>query len=126
MHFSSILPALTLLAGLTSAMPVEDDDMLETRDAGGINLIKLRIAKGKSYTGVGKPGHCYNLPSNIKSFNVWSDDTKSLVGCFDCKVWTGPNCSGSFVSLEGEQAFLAKGGKKPTYKSWKCQCKNGC
>ncbi|GKU06986.1 hypothetical protein FLAG1_09868 [Fusarium langsethiae] len=124
MRFSSVLPVFALITGLTSADPTDEDVTLEARDAGGIGLVKLDLGKGKSYTGVGKPAYCYNLPYNIKYFNLYSDKTKSLVGCFDCRVYTGTNCQGSYVSLEGqEKAFLTKGGKKPHYKSWKCKCK---
>ncbi|RGP77599.1 hypothetical protein FLONG3_4290 [Fusarium longipes] len=124
MHFSSILPVFAFMATLASANPIEEDITLEARDASGINLIKLDLGKGKSFTGVGEPGRCYNLPHNIKTFDVFSDKTKSLVSCFDCRVWTKDNCQGSFVELEGFKAFSAKGGKKPQYRSWKCKCKD--
>ncbi|KAL3605322.1 hypothetical protein FPOAC2_00265 [Fusarium poae] len=125
MHFSSIIPIFAVIASLTNANPTPDDEpVLETRDQGGIALIELDLGKGKSYTGVGSPGKCYNLPWNIKYFDVYSDDTKSVISCFDCRVYTGSNCGGSYVTLGGQQkAFLTKGGKKPHYKSWECKCK---
>ncbi|WZH49513.1 uncharacterized protein QYS62_010714 [Fusarium acuminatum] len=128
MRFTSILPIVAIGLGVTNAVAIDDDNVLDARaphcPPQGIELIKLKIKKGKYFTGVGKPGQCYDLPSNIKSFDVYSDDTKSLVGCFDCEVYTGKHCSGSSVSLEGEQAFMFKGAKHPTYKSWKCKCKD--
>ncbi|CAF3573540.1 hypothetical protein FGSG_00230 [Fusarium graminearum PH-1] len=124
MHFSSILPIVAVIAGFASANPTPDEPVLETRTDGGIELIELDLGKGKSYTGVGRPGKCYNLPWNIKSFHAYSDDTKSVISCFDCRVYTKSNCGGSYVSLGGQQkAFMEKGGKKPQYKSWKCKCK---
>ncbi|KAL6919002.1 hypothetical protein ACHAPO_009275 [Fusarium lateritium] len=125
MHFSSILPIFAVIVGLTNANPTPDDEpVLETRSEGGIALIELDLGKGKYYTGVGSPGKCYNLPWNIKYFDVYSDKTKSVISCFDCRVYTGSNCKGSYVTLGGqEKAFLAKGGKKPQYKSWECNCK---
>ncbi|PTD12462.1 hypothetical protein FCULG_00002832 [Fusarium culmorum] len=117
MHFSSILP-------IVARKPHPDEPVLETRHEGGIELIELDLGKGKSYTGVGRPGKCHNLPWNIKSFHVYSDDTKSVISCFDCRVYTGSNCRDSFVTLGGQQkSFSVKGGKKPQYKSWKCKCK---
>jgi hypothetical protein len=128
MRFTSILPIVAIGLGVTNAAAIDDDNMLDARaphcPPQGIELIKLKIKKGKSFTGVGKPGQCYNLPGNIKTFDVNSDDTKSLVPCFDCKVYTGKDCTKDFVSLEGEQAFMFKGGNKKTYKSWRCDCKD--
>jgi hypothetical protein len=127
MHFSSILPVFTLIVGLTSANPIDDDPILETRDNSGIDLIKLDLKKGKSYNGVGKPGECYKLPWNVKNFDGDSDETKSYVSCFECRVYYTPNCKGSYFGIGGQEeakAFDAKGGKKPHYKSWKCKCKD--
>ncbi|KAI7759084.1 hypothetical protein LZL87_012823 [Fusarium oxysporum] len=127
MRFASIHPIVTIGLGVTNAVAIDDDNMLDTRaprcPPQGIELIKLKIKKGKYFTGVGKPGQCYNLPSNIKTFDVNSDDTKSLVSCFDCEVFIGKDCHGTFVSLEGEKAFMFKGAKHPTFKSWRCECK---
>ncbi|KAF4332549.1 hypothetical protein FBEOM_13648 [Fusarium beomiforme] len=123
MHFSSLIPIIALGLGAVKGMAIEEDSVLDTRTDHcnpGIDLIKLKIKPGKSFTGVGKPGKCYNLPANVKNFDLDSDDTKSLIGCFDCKVYTGVNCKGSYVSLEGEQNFQFKTTKKPHYKSWKC------
>lgn len=124
MLFSNII----LLAGLAAALPnpIEEDTTLETRDAGGIDLLKLRVSKKATFKGVGVPGRCNNFPSNIKTFDLDSPDTKSILSCFECTVWTRPGCQGDSVTLEGQRAFFAKSSKKPTYKSWKCQCKGGC
>jgi len=126
MLFSNIL----LLAGIAAALPepIEEDSTLEARAPGGIKLIKLRVSKKSTYTGVGFPGQCKNLPSNIKTFIEKSPDTKSILSCFQCTVYTGPNCSGDETTLEGQQAkaFSKHGGNKVTYKSWKCECKDDC
>ncbi|SPJ90417.1 uncharacterized protein FTOL_13298 [Fusarium torulosum] len=128
MRFTSILPIVAIGLGVTNAVAIDDDNMLDARAPScppqGIELIKLKIKKGKFFTGVGKPGQCNDLPSNIKTFDVNSDDTKSLVGCFDCEVYTGEHCTGSSVTLEGQQAFMFKGAEHPTFKSWRCKCKN--
>ncbi|ENH61722.1 hypothetical protein FOVG_00151 [Fusarium oxysporum f. sp. pisi HDV247] len=123
MHLSSLIPIITLSLGAANAMAIEEEGTLEARSDQcnpGINLIKLKIKPGKYFTGVGKPGKCYNLPANIKYFDVYSDDTKSLVSCFDCKVYTEVNCKGSYVSIEGADNFAFKTTKKPHYKSWRC------
>lgn len=124
MLFSNIL----LLAGLAAALPnpIEEDTSLEARDAGGIDLLKLRVSKKATFKGVGVPGRCNNFPSNIKTFDLDSPDTKSILSCFECTVWARPGCQGDSVTLEGQRTFFAKSSKKPTYKSWKCQCKGGC
>ncbi|KAF5720489.1 hypothetical protein FMUND_4311 [Fusarium mundagurra] len=124
MHLSSLMTIITLSLG-ASAMAIEEDTALEARTDQcnqGIDLIQLKLKPGKLFTGVGKPDKCYNLPAGIKHIDVDSDDTKSLVSCFDCKLYTGANCKGSFVSLEGADNFAFKTTKKPHFKSWKCGC----
>jgi hypothetical protein len=125
MLFSNIL----LLAGLAAALPnpIEEDSTLEARAPGGIKLIKLRISKKSTYTGSGYPGQCNSLPSNVKTFIEDSPDTKSILSCFECTVWTGHHCSGDSVTLEGQKALkFEKHPDKKTYKSWRCECKDGC
>lgn len=126
MRFSNIL----LLAGVAAALPepIEEDTTLEARAPGGIRLIKLRVNKKSTFTGVGFPGQCNNLPSNVKTFDIDSPDTKSILSCFECTVYTGHGCSGTSVTLEGQRAkaFSKHGGKKEIYKSWKCECKDDC
>ncbi|RFN49172.1 hypothetical protein FIE12Z_6575 [Fusarium flagelliforme] len=125
MLFSNIL----LLAGVAAALPepIEEDSTLEARAPGGIKLIKLRVSKKSTYTGSGFPGQCNSLPSNIKNFIEDSPDTKSLLSCFECTVYTGHGCSGDELTFGGPQAFkINKHPKKKTYKSWRCECKDGC
>ncbi|CAG7561235.1 unnamed protein product [Fusarium equiseti] len=127
MLFSNIL----LLAGLAAALPnpIEEDSTLEARAPNGIKLIKLRISPKSTYTGSGYPGQCNSLPPNVKTFIEESPDTKSILSCFKCTVWSGHGCKGSHsVELEGQQpkAFSKHGGNKITWKSWKCECKDGC
>ncbi|KAL9565627.1 hypothetical protein ACKAV7_009809 [Fusarium commune] len=60
MRFASIHPIVTIGLGVTNAVAIDDDNMLDTRaprcPPQGIELIKLKIKKGKYFTGVGKPG----------------------------------------------------------------------
>ncbi|KAM0351687.1 hypothetical protein ACHAPU_002697 [Fusarium lateritium] len=120
MHVFSILSIIAFGHCAANAVALEHDNMLDTRAqcSQSIELMKLKLKPGKSFTGVGKPAKCYSL------FNINSDDTKSLVACFDCKVYTGKHCLGSLVSLEGEKAFKITDSKNSTYKSWKCECKD--
>ncbi|KAF4432137.1 hypothetical protein F53441_13856 [Fusarium austroafricanum] len=120
MQFYSLI-TMALALGATNASPIDNDVEIESRSCtAGIDLLKLKIKPGKFFTGAGKPGKCYELPENVKTFDLFSDDTKSLVKCFDCKVWTGPHCTGSFVEIQGVENFSTKSHKKTTYKSWKC------
>ncbi|KAF4971130.1 hypothetical protein FSARC_1963 [Fusarium sarcochroum] len=128
MHFSYILPFVAFGLGVVNAAAIDDSNMLDTRAPQchkGIDLIRLEIKHGKYYTGVGKPGDCNRIPDNIKDFDPWSDETKSLVPCFDCTVYKYYDCTGDSITLEGQPKFLAKGSKKKQHwKSYKCVCKD--
>ncbi|KAI8648968.1 hypothetical protein NCS55_01469700 [Fusarium keratoplasticum] len=125
MHFSYILSFIAFGLGAANAAAIDDDNMFDARSTcpQGIELIQLKLKHGKLFTGVGKPGKCYNLPKNINNFDVYSDDSKSLVRCFNCKVYTQKNCQGTYVTLQGEEERAqSKSTKRPTYKSWQCDC----
>ncbi|KAF4338744.1 hypothetical protein FBEOM_7366 [Fusarium beomiforme] len=130
MHFSYILPFVAFGLGVTNAAAIEDTNMLDTRDPHcpqGIELIRLQIKHGKSFTGVGKPGECKRIPKNIKDFDLDSPGTKSILPCFDCTVYEHFDCSGDSETIEGVKA---KAFAKPQHqhkqhwKSWKCVCKD--
>ncbi|EXK23467.1 hypothetical protein FOXG_22444 [Fusarium oxysporum f. sp. lycopersici 4287] len=127
MHISYILPFVAFGLGITNAAAIDDTNMLDTRAPHcplGIELIRLQIKPGKSFTGVGKPGECKRIPKNIKDFNLDSDGTKSLLPCFVCTVFEHSDCSGSSETIEGhKEKFMAKGKKKQHWQSWKCVCK---
>ncbi|KAJ4246278.1 hypothetical protein NW762_013629 [Fusarium torreyae] len=127
MHFPYVLPFVAFGLGVANAAAIDDNNILDARAPQcpqGINLIRLQIKPGKSFTGVGKPGDCKPIPKNLKDFGLWSDGTKSLVPCFDCTVYQHSGCTGSSITIEGYVKFLAKGSKKQQWKSWKCVCKN--
>jgi hypothetical protein len=127
MHVSYILPFVTLGFGVANAAAIGDTNLLDTRAPQcdqGIDLIRLQIKPGKSFTGVGKPGDCKPIPPNIKDFDLDSDGTKSLVPCFDCKVYEHSDCSGYFVTIEGQPKLMSEDSKKQQWKSWKCVCKD--
>ncbi|KNB04611.1 hypothetical protein FOXG_06670 [Fusarium oxysporum f. sp. lycopersici 4287] len=102
--------------------------MLDTRAPkceAGINLIRLDLMHGKSFTGFGKPGDCKNLPKNVNDFDVDSRGTKSLVPCFECTVYEKSDCQpGDSITIGGNRAFKAMGKKKQHWRSWKCECKD--
>ncbi|KAF4339087.1 hypothetical protein FBEOM_7006 [Fusarium beomiforme] len=133
MHFSYILPFIAFGLRVANAAAIDDDNLLDIRAPvcpRGIDLIKLRLKSGKSFIGVGKPGDCNLLPDNVKTFLINDKETKSLVDCFNCKVYLDKKCQGSGVLLESvplESALPTKkptsSKKHPTYKAWKCDCK---
>ncbi|PNP50721.1 hypothetical protein FNYG_15933 [Fusarium nygamai] len=128
MHFSYILPFIAFGLGVANAAAIDDDNLLDTRAPvcpRGIDLIKLRLKSGKSFVGVGKPGDCNLLPDNVKTFLIDYKETKSLVGCFNCKVYRDNKCQGSGVLLEGALPTkkVTSSKKHLTYKAWKCDCK---
>ncbi|KAG7416963.1 hypothetical protein Forpe1208_v005415 [Fusarium oxysporum f. sp. rapae] len=128
MHFPYILPFVAFGLGVANAAAIDDSDMLDTRTPkceAGINLIRLDLRHGKSFTGFGKPGDCKNLPKNVNDFDVNSRGTKSLVPCFECTVYEKSNCQpGDSITIGGNRAFKAMGKKKQHWRSWKCECKD--
>ncbi|KAH6976673.1 hypothetical protein EDB80DRAFT_528496, partial [Ilyonectria destructans] len=120
MHFSAILPVITLILGTTNAVAI-DESLVEPRsrqcpNGVGIDLIKL-VGVGRhgggTFIGVGIPTCCYELPSNVKTFNI--DESVGLNG-FECTVFQNKNCQGSEVILDNTVKKLSENNQD--FKSW--------
>ncbi|KAH7247459.1 uncharacterized protein BKA55DRAFT_540748 [Fusarium redolens] len=113
MHFSTILPVIAVALGAANAAPV-DDGVVEPRGLEcphEMELLKLHgVPPGGVYTGVGTPDCCQNLPDNINDF-----DYPEVTPGFQCNIYTGRDCTGSFITVPGEVKYHDQ-----EWRSWKC------
>ncbi|KAF7556141.1 hypothetical protein G7Z17_g1652 [Cylindrodendrum hubeiense] len=122
MHFSSILPVIAVVLGAANGAAI-DDSLVEPRAPScpvGIELLRLTgFPKNPDgvFTGIGIPGKCQNLPSNINTF----DKAEALNG-FQCIIYTQKDCQGSTFTVGGggNKAFK---GQVPKWRSFRCACR---
>ncbi|KAH6659110.1 hypothetical protein BKA67DRAFT_543592 [Truncatella angustata] len=91
------------------------DNKVYRRQISGVELLTLNGIPGLgTFTGVGIPGECQNLPRNINTFT-----TAEATPGFVCHVYTGGDCTGSFITVPGPSLLSLE---TPTWQSWVCNC----
>lgn len=108
MRLSTLVSTITLAAGAAS----QNTWMLTLYGVPGLG----------SFSGVGVPGQCQNLPANIQTFSR----AVPMQG-FRCYIYEQLDCSGSHITVPGLMPFgLPRGpaAPRPVWQSWMCTCLN--
>ncbi|KAL4721800.1 hypothetical protein ACLX1H_011294 [Fusarium chlamydosporum] len=119
MHFSTILPVITVALGAANAAPV-DDGIVEPRQHHRPHereLLKLYgVPKIGEFHGVGFPNRCYNLPRNVNDF-----DHPEATSGYKCKIYTKKHCRGSYVPVpvDDKHRHIVPP-DEGDYRSWRC------
>ena len=121
MHFPTIVSLLAATLGAVTAAPSQDGtpDIEARQRLGQVPLLRLHHLpnlQGASFTGVGTPNECANLPRNVNDFR-----SADAAPGFRCNIYTEQNCRGSTLTVGAQQA-AAQALRTPSWRSWRCTC----
>lgn len=120
MQLTSVLVPILAALGAVNAAPAEEinEELQQIPPPALLQLHQLPNMQGATFTGVGIPGECNNLPRNIFDFG----SAEAAPG-FVCTIYTNPGCTGSTLTVGARQGGLFRL-VTPTWRSWRCVCRS--